>query len=282
MDEILDLVAKGHTSEAIDLTIKAVTKDSPFFNDLIILKSRHNELIKLDRLRVLGFSEVQIKLNQIRKSLLEIIEILDEGNERSSSSSSIFNVISKITEDEKIKILFLSANPLNSSPLRLDKEVREIESELLRSKKREQFELIKFSAVRVRDLQTGLLDHAPHFVHFSGHGTAEGIALLDNKTDNTSIVKSRPLANLFRLFSNDVACVFLNSCYSRSQGLLIKEFIPNIIGMNREIPDDTAIEFATSFYRGIAAGRDIDFSFEFAKNSIDLNNYQGTSIVELL
>lgn len=183
-----------------------------------------------------------------------------------------------IKDQSKIKILFLAANPLNSNPLRLDKEMREIEAEIVRSKHRDKFEFIKFSAVRVKDLQQALLDISPHFVHFSGHGTTEGIALLNNQTDKAEIVKSEPLANLFKLFSNDVACVFLNSCYSESQARQIRRFITNVIGMNNAVNDETAIVFATSFYQVIGSGREIRFAFEFAKNSIDLNNVTGSNI----
>ena len=164
-----------------------------------------------------------------------------------------------IHNQNKIKILFLAANPSNSSPLRLDKEMRDIGSAINRSKDRDKFEFIKCSAVRVEDLQEALLDNSPHFVHFSGHGTTEGIALLNNQ-DRAEIVKSEALAKLFKLFSNDVGCVFLNSCYSESQGKEIRRFIPNVIGMNNAVNDDAAIVFATSFYKTIAAGRGIRFA----------------------
>jgi len=183
-----------------------------------------------------------------------------------------------ILYQNKIKILFLAANPMNSNPLRLDKEMRDIEAEIIRCKYRDKFEFIKVTAVRVKDLQQALLDISPHFVHFSGHGTTEGIALLNNQTDKAEMVQSEPLATLFKLFSNDVACVFLNSCYSESQAKQIRRFIPNVIGMNNAVNDDTAIVFATSFYQVIGSGREIRFAFDFAKNSIDLNNISGSDI----
>jgi CHAT domain len=176
----------------------------------------------------------------------------------------------------------LSSNPLDANPLRLDKEMRDIETELIRSKHRDLFEFIKFSAVRIKDLQDALLNHTPNFVHFSGHGNSNGIALLDNQTEKVQIVQSEPLSNLFKLFSNDIACVFLNSCYSKEQAVMIRKYIPNVIGMNKAVPDNTAIEFATVFYKGIAAGREIGFSFELAKNSVDLHNIPGSDIPEII
>ncbi|MDF5731412.1 MAG: hypothetical protein PUP92_26260 [Rhizonema sp. PD38] len=79
------------------------------------------------------------------------------------------------------KVVILSANPINTSKLCLDEEVREIQSALERSRHREEFELIPRLAVRIDDLRRALLDHSPQVVHFSGHGDGtDGIALEDN------------------------------------------------------------------------------------------------------
>jgi len=79
------------------------------------------------------------------------------------------------------KILILSANPQNTSKLRLDEEVREVQAGLERAKRREQFEIITKWAVQVDDLRRALLDYEPQIVHFSGHGTgSDGLALENN------------------------------------------------------------------------------------------------------
>jgi hypothetical protein len=59
------------------------------------------------------------------------------------------------------KILILSANPKDTSKLRLDEEVRNIQAAFKRAKNREQFEIITEWAVRVEDLRRALL-HRNH------------------------------------------------------------------------------------------------------------------------
>lgn len=54
---------------------------------------------------------------------------------------------------KKKTILFLAANPKNSTQLRLDQEVKEIDAGLQRAQKREKFQLEKMSAITPRDLQ---------------------------------------------------------------------------------------------------------------------------------
>lgn len=307
------LIAEGSLDEVFDILLnfaKSNQEEKDVYQEVILLASRYNSIKSSHLKGIVPNSEWNLETNRLTHGLLIIIEkiaktiahnkqqITVEGSKNVILDSGI-NVSgnfqigddikrnNKLVEDlvnskSKIKILFLASNPLDANPLRLDKEMRDIETELIRSKNRDLFEFIKFSAVRIKDLQDGLLNHSPHFVHFSGHGNSEGIALLDNQTDKTQIIQSEPLANLFKLFSNDVACVFLNSCYSNEQARLVRKYIPNVIGMKKAVPDDTAIEFATVFYKGVGAGREIGFSFELAKNSIDLHNIPGSEIPVIL
>src|SRR5438874_10211252 len=80
----------------------------------------------------------------------------------------------------KIKILFVSANPSGTTPLKLDEEVWEIEAKIRAAEHRDSLELITKWAVRPDDLLQSLNQHKPHIVHFSGHGSStEEIILLD-------------------------------------------------------------------------------------------------------
>ncbi|WP_088239485.1 AAA-like domain-containing protein [Calothrix rhizosoleniae] len=169
------------------------------------------------------------------------------------------------------KILLLSANPTNTSKLRLDEEVREIQAGLERAKRREEFEIISKLAVRVDDLRRALLDYEPDIVHFSGHGAgSQGLALEDD-SGKMQLVSASALARLFKLFPQ-VECVVLNACYSQAQAEAIHQHIDYVIGMNKVIGDKAAIKFAVGFYDALGAGRTITDGFEFGCASIDLES----------
>lgn len=175
-------------------------------------------------------------------------------------------------------ILYASADTADQSRLRLDEEYRAINLELLRSPNRDEFELIACLSSRITDLQRELLEKEPYIVHFTGHGSCKGICMVADDSGNTQIIKNKPLGGLFKLFAQSINCVFLNSCYSASQSTAIGEHIENVICMSSAIYDTTAIKFASAFYMALGSGKDITFSFEFAKNSIDL---QGCSDKDL-
>ncbi|BAY87947.1 hypothetical protein NIES267_74710 (plasmid) [Calothrix parasitica NIES-267] len=174
------------------------------------------------------------------------------------------------------KILLLSANPTNTSKLRLDEEVREIEAGLERAKGREEFEIISKLAVRTEDLRRALLDHEPQIVHFSGHGAGNDGLALENNSGQMQSVSAASLARLFKLFPK-IECVVLNACYSEVQAEAIYQHIDYVIGMNKAIGDKAAIKFAVGFYDALGAGRTIEDSFEFGCTSIDLESIPESS-----
>lgn len=176
------------------------------------------------------------------------------------------------------KILFLAANPENTTQLRIGQEARDIEHGLERASHRDRFELVTKWAVRAKDLRRALLDESPQIVHFSGHGSGEAGIVLENDQGQPQMVGAVALGNLFRLFSEKIECVLLNACYSESQADEIVRHIPYVIGMNKAVPDPTAIEFAVAFYDALASGRDYNFAYEYAVSAIELQGLSGSLI----
>lgn len=114
------------------------------------------------------------------------------------------------------RILLLSANPLGTSRLRLDEEMREIKEGLKRSKYREQFLLYTAEAVRYRDIHRAILEYEPQIIHFSGRGDGEEGLVFEDENGLLKLVDAEALAGLFKLFADQVECVLLNACYSGS------------------------------------------------------------------
>lgn len=115
------------------------------------------------------------------------------------------------------KILILAANPKDTQKLRLDEEVRAIQTGLERSKQREHFQMVTQWAVRPDDLRRALLDYEPEIIHFCGHGTGTEGLILEDDTGHAKVVNTDTLTRLFKLFEGRVECVLLNACYSEIQ-----------------------------------------------------------------
>lgn len=167
-------------------------------------------------------------------------------------------------------ILILAANPKDTSRLRLDQEVREIDNGLQRARRRDEFILKQVWAVRRRDFRRAMLDLKPNIVHFCGHGSGEGIAF-EGENGLAKFMSVEALSGFFELFADTVECVVLNACYSEVQAKAIAKHIPYVVGMNKAIGDAAAIEFSVAFYDALGAGKSIEFAYKLACNAIQLS-----------
>ncbi len=75
--------------------------------------------------------------------------------------------------------------------------------------------------------------------------------LLEDDGGNEKPVPASGLAALFQLHADYVNCVVLNACHSIKAAEAICEHINYAIGMNKQIQDKSAIEFAQGFYDGL-------------------------------
>lgn len=183
---------------------------------------------------------------------------------------------------DKKKVLLLSANPANTDRLRVEAEFREIESCCQKASLRDRFAIVAKGAVRIDDLQPILIQEAPRVVHFSGHGAAENGLVLETDTGAWELVGTEPLAELFRILQNGIDCVVLNACFSQVQAEAITRYVPYVLGMNREIGDVAAIEFAKGFYGALFEGKSVKDAFDLGKNLIALKNIPEAQIPELV
>ncbi len=183
---------------------------------------------------------------------------------------------------EPIKILFLAANPSDTTRLKVDKEIREIRDTLRRSEFRDKFRVEQEWAVRDTDLQGYLLQHEPDIVHFSGHGSESSEIILEDDSGSSHPVSVRALSQVFSLLKDNIRCVILNACYSESQAQAIAEHVDCVIGMSRAIGDSAAIRFSKAFYQALGYGKDVKTAFDSGCAEIDLGNMEEQDTPKLL
>ncbi|MCB0194989.1 MAG: CHAT domain-containing protein [Anaerolineae bacterium] len=181
-----------------------------------------------------------------------------------------------------IKILFLGANPSDTTRLRLDEESRAIDQSLRQVEFRDNIDIKQHWAVRATDLQGYLLRHRPDILHFSGHGSSSHEILLEDNSGKSIPISVRVLSKLFSTLKDNIRCVVLNACYSEQQAKAIAEHIDCVIGMSEAIGDAAAISFATAFYQGLGYGRDIQTAFDLGCIQIDLENLDEQNTPRLL
>lgn len=173
----------------------------------------------------------------------------------------------------KLTILFLAANPKDTTQLQLDQEIRAIDIELRKAKYRNSFDLRSHWAVQYSDLQELLLRYSPSIVHFSGHSSQAGEIVLHDNDGNPKRLSTEALASLFAILKDQIRCVVLNACYSEKQAQAIAEHIECVIGMSRAISDSAAIDFSSAFYSGLGFGSNVETAFKLGCNRIELAGF---------
>ena len=162
------------------------------------------------------------------------------------SASTVNSPVGQTTQQQKILILAAIPDGLN-----LGKEIRTIESIILRASNRDIFEIKIRTAVRPQDIRRAIAEEKPQIVHLCGHGLEDGSLLLEDDRGNDKPVAPFALASLFKLHADYVQCVVLNACYSEKSAEAISEYINYVIGMNNSIIDNAAIAFSQGFYDGL-------------------------------
>ena len=164
--------------------------------------------------------------------------------------------------------------------MQTDKEYRIIKAELERGTHRDNYQfLLPQLSLTITELLRALNDK-PNIVHFSGHGTTQGIAIV--KDDNThQIIPTESLKRLFRNAKDSTQLVLLNACYSAEQAKVISEFGMYVIGNNLPIGDDAAISFAKGLYNGLSEGKTIEQAYNDAIIVLGTENPAYVHVVEV-
>jgi hypothetical protein len=182
---------------------------------------------------------------------------------------------------EKTRILFLSANPPNTGPIRVDEEAREVFKRLEEGSNRDAFELIKHPALRPGDLQLLLMKYRPEIVHFCGHSSLAQKIFMEGPGGKGKQIATEALVEVFRLYQDHVRVVVLNACSTRDQAQALTAVIDYTVGAGKGIGDRAAIKFAGAFYRALSFAVPVEKAFDSARAELLIQKIPRSNGLEL-
>lgn len=181
---------------------------------------------------------------------------------------------------DKIKVLFLAANPVDLDQLRLDEEIRSISEKIRAAEYRDSVQLISRWAVRPGDLLQALNEERPHVVHFSGHGSDTEIVFLDPNGKAKPVTKDA-ITQLIATTGDNMRLIVFNTCYSRDQAEDVTEHVDAAIGMTTSVGDEAARIFSAQFYSSIGFGHSVQKAFDQARTALMLEGIKEEDTPEL-
>lgn len=166
----------------------------------------------------------------------------------------------------EVRILVLAANPMTTTRLDLEHEIKRMKDELAISPLRDRFKFTAEVAVEIDEIGRHLMAVKPHIIHFAGHGE-NGQIIFRNRAGQAQAARPEGLAAMFELV-DDLRIVVLNACYSNPQAEKLSSFTDYVVGMQTRVRDDSALQFTIGFYRALANGESLDRAFKWARAQV--------------
>jgi len=184
-------------------------------------------------------------------------------------------------------ILFLAANPSETTRLALDEECAAIERELRMTTGRDDFDFRSRWAVSVDEVMRALNELQPTVIHFSGHGggstgvyvhlarrwrpgyrdidvmATAGIQLQDEQR-RPQHVSACALTQMIGSAAPSARLVVLNACFSDVVADTLRRVVDCVVGMRGAVGDEAARSFAVGFYRALGHRRSVGNAVEQA------------------
>lgn len=166
---------------------------------------------------------------------------------------------------KKQTILMLTANPAQTTLLKIKEEHSAIAKEL--EDNQERFLLKCEHSVNKSEFMRFPEELRPDILHFSGHGyggdeIGTGIVVQNDDKNKPDLITPYGLNSLFEYYKrNNIAfkTVILNACYTDEQAEIIARYVPYVIGVTVSVIDEHSIAFSKGFYAELSNSTQLDF-----------------------
>ncbi|HEV2842601.1 MAG TPA: CHAT domain-containing protein [Chthoniobacterales bacterium] len=180
-----------------------------------------------------------------------------------------------------LRILVMIACPTDHMPLDADSEWSSLQRAVEPLQRQGLVDLVRLPCGTVSALQDELSrrEYTYHVLHFIGHGDfrKEGVLVTEGEDQPSACISGDELAVLLRDHKS-LRLVVLNACeggratpsdpFVGVAQRLVQDGVPAVIGMQFEISDKGAVEFARRFYRAAAEGYPIDAAVSEARKAL--------------
>jgi hypothetical protein len=177
-----------------------------------------------------------------------------------------------------MNILAIYSSPDDHPRLRLDKEDRIMSS--LAKQYQDSIVLDRLHASEIEDIHATLVTGCYDIVHFSGHGTSEGLILekADYQNRSSELVSARRIVSLLSIPDHTpILAVFL-CCFSNRYINTLVNAAPYVIATRGEVSDDICLTFVQGFYEKLFKGFSINSAFDSAQKYLSAKNLASSSI----
>lgn len=232
----------------------------------------HNDVLEMERRSIFAIDRLRQKCHTLFPDGVPTEAIFERLRRTRGSPSEIRHLLQNFRKP--MVILLVLADPLDGSRLCLLSEQQRLKDSLSRSLHRDSFEIQALAEARLDNFGPMLARTKPTIIHFSGHGSQNGI-YFSSPTDQAIRIEPSRLSQMLSLAGQDnLQGVVMNACFTEEM-FRARALDQDAVVMEGELSDDAAISFAQQFYAYLGDGRSFKDAFIWAQASTDLTGIDG-------
>ena len=223
--------------------------------------------------------QINVNFRSLRIKTGAFCDLLKQLPIATTSIEGVFNSLKGklLVCHESVRILFLTASPIDVKRVRSDKEFRLLTEAIKKSPMSVEYTVEEVRCCRLQDLASAIRRHRPTILHFSGHADADGLGFEDDESRYDAIEVSKLEGLMKQGVENGLRTVVLNACSTAEQSECIANLVGCVISMKGIVDDEPAIKFAQVFYGVLGEGKDVKEAFRWAQMESHL--YKGEDII---
>ena len=183
---------------------------------------------------------------------------------------------------DKLKLLLLAANSVDTTDSRASDEIQAIDRAIQGAPLRDKFDIRKEPALRVSDIGPSLLKHNPTILHISGHSRATEGLVLENDLGHVAKVQCAQLKDVLFSAGANLQLVFFGFCHSADCAEATSMRIDFVLGIKGELLVESSMAFTPAFYAALASGSSIQEAVAYGKSILGLEKLSGADAIVLL
>jgi len=176
-----------------------------------------------------------------------------------------------------LSVVYFSANSREHARLNLKGEADRIDLGLREGKRR--YKLDRVTKTDPDSFTETLRRTKPSIIHFSGHGSPEGI-ILESDEHGHVVITPEMFATAIKHAGATVEVVVLNACHSAVLARALLAHVDCVIGLGDEIGDEAALAFSSDFYRDLGS-KGVHAAYQIARNQMAMKQMLDGEVITI-
>ena len=182
---------------------------------------------------------------------------------------------------DKLKLLLLAANSVDTVDSRADDEIRAIDRAIQTAPSGDKFDVQKEPALRVSDIGPLLLKHNPHLLHISGHSRKTEGLILENDLGRVAKVQCTQLKDVLLSAGSNLQLVVFSFCHSADCAKQMATRIDFVLGIKGKLSVKSSLVFMPAFYAALASSKSLSDAVDYGKSILGLKTTSRASAISL-